>query len=98
MSLSRMFRVSHTASFDLRCEVAKKLEDMPAISKSSAGRSTMKKTAALWREAGDVLNVFETLPARPKLKGLTASEPPKALKRRRDTQGVVAFSSLSPKP
>ncbi|CAE7397072.1 unnamed protein product [Symbiodinium necroappetens] len=45
-------------------DVVKKLEDMPAVSKSSAGRSSMKKTAALWEEAADLLQVLETLPSR----------------------------------
>eukprot|EP00439_Symbiodinium_sp_Y106_P052851 s63_g7.t1 len=56
-------------------DVVKKLEDMPAVSKAS--KSNMKKTAKLWEEAwlclmtpalegeaAEVLQVFETLPAR----------------------------------
>ncbi|CAE7588291.1 IDE, partial [Symbiodinium sp. CCMP2456] len=45
-------------------DVVKKMEDLEAVSASSAGRSSMKKTAELWEEAADVLQVFETLPSR----------------------------------
>ncbi|CAE7558925.1 Ide [Symbiodinium sp. CCMP2592] len=45
-------------------DVVKKLEDLEAVSASSAGRSSMKMTAELWEEAADVLQVFETLPSR----------------------------------
>jgi len=45
-------------------EVVKKLEDLEAVSASSANRASMKMTAELWEEAADVLQVFETLPSR----------------------------------
>ena len=46
-------------------QVTKKLADMPAVAQSSASVSTVKKTAALWKEAADILQVFESLAARP---------------------------------
>ncbi|CAJ1436228.1 unnamed protein product [Effrenium voratum] len=45
-------------------EVSKKMEESEAIGKSDAGRASMKHTVGLWMEAGDLLNVLETLPQR----------------------------------
>ncbi|CAE7782566.1 unnamed protein product [Symbiodinium sp. CCMP2592] len=45
-------------------DVVEKLEDTEAVSSWKASRSSMQKTAELWEEAVNLLQVFETLPAR----------------------------------
>ncbi|CAE7721643.1 unnamed protein product [Symbiodinium sp. CCMP2456] len=85
-------------------DVAQRLEDMDAVSASSAGLTTMKQTAQLWAEAAEVLQVLETLPARTDAGKFAAAQRRgsktdiKHWRRRKDRLTTAEYNAAKEKP